>query len=121
MAVQNKSKGQQFLLDLDTARDDMQKMFTLLRSTLEEFKPYVSLSEKISQVTDLDSVASLNSTKASINVSRGFCVSAEDFIYLTAKAYKDHGYGDIKSFKRDFRIFTQDKNTPVIAHDRGRD
>lgn len=114
MMMQNKTQGQQFLEILGIAKDDKDKMFMLLRSTLEKVNPFptekINFGTVVSQITDLDSVASMKAAKAGFNARHGAYMFAEDYIYLTAKAFKDQGLGDVKKFKYDFNVFTQDKS-----------
>lgn len=110
--MQNKTQGQQFLAILGVAKDDKDKMFTLLRSTLEKVNPFpsekVNFSNIISQITDMDSIAAMKATQAGYKALVGNGMFAEDYVYLTAKAYKDYGMGNIKDFKHDFKQFTKD-------------
>ncbi len=112
MTVQNKTMGQQFLEVLNSAKDDKEKMFTLLRSTLEKVNPFptekINFPQVMKNVTEIDSIASMRAAKAGFNASHGAYMFAEDYIYLTAKAYKERGLGNITDFKRDFRMFTDD-------------
>lgn len=112
MTMTNKTMGQQFLEILNVAKDDKSRMFTLLRSTLEKVNPFpsekINFPAVIKQVTDLESVAAMKAARAGFNARHGAYMFAEDYIYLTAKAYKDVGHGEITDFKRDFNIFTQD-------------
>ncbi len=112
MTMQNKTLGQQFLEVLNSAKNDKEKMFTLLRSTLEKVNPFptekINFAKVMQQVTEQDSVATMRAAKASFNASHGAYMFADDYIYLTAKAYKEQGMGGITDFKRDFRMFTDD-------------
>jgi len=121
MTMQSKTHGQQFLEVLNAAKDSKEKMFTLLRSTLEKVNPFpdekLNFQDTIKQITDMDSIASMRAAKANFNASHGAYMFTEDYIYLTAKAYKDQGMGNIGDFKRDFNIFTADK-VNVIHKDR---
>ncbi len=111
--TQNKTMGQKFIEVLNSAKNDKEKMFTLLRSTLEMVNPFptekVNFPEVMKNVTEIDSIASMRATKASFNASHGAYMFADDYIYLTAKAYKEQGLGNIAEFKRDFRVFTDGK------------
>lgn len=121
--MQNKTQGQQFLEVLSAAQDNKEKMFTLLRSTLEKVNPFptekVNFGAIVSQVTDMESVAAMKAARAGFNARQGAYMFAEDYIYLTAKSFKDQGLGDIKAFKHDFNLFTQEKN-PVNFHQKER-
>lgn len=112
MTMQNKTLGQQFLEVLSLAKNDKEKMFTLLRSTLEKVNPFpaekIDFPKVMQQVTEQDSIATMRAAKANFNASHGAYMFAEDYIYLTAKAYKEQGMGSIMDFKRDFRMFTDD-------------
>lgn len=112
MTMSNKTMGQQFLEVLNVAKDDKSKMFTLLCATLEKVNPFptekINFHNVINQVTNLESVAAIKAASAGFNARHGAYMFAEDYIYLTAKAYKDCGHGDINDFKRDFHIFGQD-------------
>lgn len=112
MTMQNKTLGQQFLEVLSSAKNDKEKMFTLLRSTLEKVNPFptekIDFPKVMQQVTEQDSIATMRAAKANFNASHGAYMFAEDYIYLTAKAYKEQGMGSITDFKRDFRMFTDD-------------
>lgn len=109
--MQNKTQGQQFLEVLSAAQNNKEKMFTLLRSTLEKVNPFptekVNFGAIVSQVTDMESVAAMKAARAGFNARHGAYMFAEDYIYLTAKSFKDQGLGDIKKFKYDFNLFTQ--------------
>ncbi len=117
MNTQNKTFGQQFLEVLNVAKNDKSKMFMLLRSTLEKINPFpsekVNFSTVINQVTNLESIATMKAAKAGFNARHGAYMFAEDYIYLSAKVYKDLGMGDIKAFKRDFSAFIQGEEKPV--------
>ncbi len=117
MSMQNKTFGQQFLEVLNVAKNDKSKMFMLLRSTLEKINPFpsekVNFSAVINQVTSLESIAAMKAAKAGFNARHGAYMFAEDYIYLSAKVYKDLGLGDIKAFKRDFSAFVQSEKTPA--------
>ena len=117
MSTQNKTFGQQFLEVLKVAKNDKSKMFMLLRSTLEKINPFpsekVNFSAVINQVTSMESIAAMKAAKAGFNARHGAYMFAEDYIYLSAKVYKDLGLGDIKAFKRDFSAFVQSENTPT--------
>ena len=39
----------------------------------------------------------------------------DDYIYLSAKAYKDAGYGDITDFKQDFNKFVNKQEHANMA------
>ena len=110
MEMQKKTHGQQFLEVLNAARDNKDKMFTLLRSTLEKINPFptekVNFPTVMKQITEQESIATMRAAKANFNASHGAYMFAEDYIYLTAKAYKDQGLGGINDFKRDFNLFT---------------
>lgn len=114
MMAQGKTHGQQFLEILNVAKDDKSKMFTLLRSTLDKANPFpsekVDYDNVINQVTDFDSVASMKAARAGFNARHGAFMFAEDYIYLTAKAYKDQGLGDVESFKKDFKNFVNNSH-----------
>ena len=113
MTTQTKTQGQQFLEVLNAAKNDKEKMFTLLRSTLEKVNPFptekINFSATMKQITDLESIATMRAAKANFNASHGAYMFTEDYIYLTAKAYKEQGLGNIGDFKRDFNIFTSEK------------
>lgn len=121
MTMQNKTLGQQFLEVLNAAKNDKEKMFSLLRSTLEKVNPFpsenVNFPAAVKQITDLDSIAAMRAAKANFNASHGAYMFAEDYIYLTAKAYKEQGLGNIADFKKDFRMFT-DKPVNIISNDK---
>jgi hypothetical protein len=121
MTMQNKTLGQQFLEVLNAAKNDKEKMFTLLRSTLEKVNPFpsegINFPATVKQITDIDSIASMRAAKAGFNASHGAYMFAEDYIYLTAKAYKEQGLGNITDFKKDFRMFT-DKPVNIISKDK---
>ena len=114
MILQNKTLGQQFLEVLNASKEDKEKMFTLLRSTLEKVNPFptekVDFTKVMQNVTEQDSIATMRAAKASFNAKQGAYMFSEDYIYLTAKAYKEQGMGGITDFKREFRIFTDDVN-----------
>ncbi len=117
MSMQNKTFGQQFLEVLNVAKSDKSKMFMLLRSTLEKINPFpsekVNFSAVINQVTSIESIAAMKAAKAGFNARHGAYMFAEDYIYLSAKVYKDLGMGDIQAFKRDFSAFVQGKEAPT--------
>lgn len=121
MTMQNKTFGQQFLEVLNAAKNDKEKMFTLLRSTLEKVNPFpsenINFPATVKQITDIDSIATMRAAKAGFNASHGAYMFAEDYIYLTAKAYKEQGLGNITDFKKDFRMFT-DKPVNIISNDK---
>ena len=118
MNTQNKTLGQQFLDVLHVAKDDKSKMFTLLCATLEKINPFpsekVNIPDMLSQITSLESVASMKAAKANFNASHGAYMFSEDYIYLTAKAYKDHDLGNIADFKRDLNVFVQGEINPKM-------
>ena len=117
MSTTNKTFGQQFLEVLNVAKSDKSKMFMLLRSTLEKINPFpsekVNFSAVINQVTNIESIATMKAAKAGFNARHGAYMFAEDYIYLSAKVYKDMGLGDIKAFKRDFSAFVQGQEMPA--------
>lgn len=121
LTMQNKTQGQQFLEVLNAAKDSKEKMFTLLRSTLEKVNPFptekINFQTTIKQITDMESIASMRAAKANFNASHGAYMFTEDYIYLTAKAYKDQGMGNITDFKRDFNVFTSEKIN-IISKDK---
>ena len=121
MTTQKKTQGQQFLEVLNSAKNDKEKMFTLLRSTLEKVNPFpsenINFPATVKQITDIDSIATMRAAKAGFNASHGAYMFAEDYIYLTAKAYKEQGLGNITDFKKDFRMFT-DKPVNIISNDK---
>lgn len=121
MTTLQKTFGQQFLEILNVAKEDKSKMFTLLRSTLEKINPFpsepVNFSGMLAKVTNMESIAAMKAARAGCNARNGAYMFADDYIYLSAKAYKDQGLGDISDFKRDFDSFlkNQDKE-PHITH-----
>lgn len=122
MSMQQKTQGQQFLEILSIAKEDKTKMFKLLHSTLEKVNPFPSeklnFHNIINQVTDLDSVAVMKAAKAGFNARNGAYMFVEDYIYLTAKSYKDQAMGGIEDFKRDFKKYEHSlENTVVIKKD----
>ena len=121
MTAHNKTHGQQFLEVLGAAKDSKEKMFTLLRATLEKVNPFptekINFQTAMKQITDIESIATMRAAKASFNASNGAYMFTEDYIYLTAKAYKDQGMGNIADFKKDFNMFTAEK-VNVISKDR---
>ena len=114
MTTQKKTQGQQFLDVLSSAKNDKEKMFTLLRSTLEKVNPFptekVDFSKAINQITDMDSIASMKIAKANFNASHGAYMFFDDYIYLTANAYKENNLGSIADFKSDFKDFIDGNN-----------
>lgn len=116
----HKTQGQMFLEVLKTAGNDKNKMFTLLCSTLEKSNPFpsekIDFSHMISQIKEEESLVALNTTKAGLKAWRGDYMFADDYIYLTAKAYKDQGLGDIKNFKTNFKQFTMKEAAPVMEN-----
>jgi len=110
MTMPHKTVGQQFLEVLNAAKNDKTNMFALLCATLEKNKPpfleKVDYSAVIGQITGLESVAAVKAAKAGVNARNGAFMFDEDYIYLTAKMYKDCGYGEINDFKRDFKKHT---------------
>ena len=121
MTTHNKTQGQQFLEVLGAAKDSKEKMFTLLRSTLEKVNPFptekLNFQTTMKQITDIESIATMRAAKANFNASHGAYMFTEDYIYLTAKAYKDQGMGNIADFKKDFNMFTAEK-VNVVNKDR---
>ena len=121
MTTHNKTQGQQFLEVLGAAKDSKEKMFTLLRSTLEKVNPFptekLNFQTTMKQITDIESIATMRAAKANFNASHGAYMFTEDYIYLTAKAYKDQGMGNITDFKKDFNLFTTEK-VNVVTKDR---
>jgi hypothetical protein len=121
MMLENKTQGQQFLEILDLAKEskDKNKMFDLLRSTLEKINPFptekVNFKNVMENVTDMDSVAAVKAARAEFNAYHGAYMFADDYIYLTAKAYKDEGLGNIESFKHDFTAFTAPSASALTA------
>ena len=109
MTTLQKTFGQQFLEILNVAKEDKSKMFTLLRSTLEKINPFpsdpVNFSGMLAKVTNMESIAAMKAARAGCNARNGAYMFADDYIYLSAKAYKDQGLGDIADFKRDFDLF----------------
>lgn len=114
MTMQNKTLGQQFLEVLNAAKNDKEKMFTLLRSTLEKVNPFpskkVDFSAIMANVSNMESVASIKAVKANFNASHGAYMFAEDYIYLTADVYKKNGLGGIAEFKSEFEKFAKKTN-----------
>ena len=114
MTTLQKTFGQQFLEILTIAKADKAKMFMLLRSTLEKINPFpsepVNFSGMLSKVTDMESIAAMKAARAGCNARNGAYMFADDYIYLSAKAYKDQGLGDIADFKRDFGTFLKNDN-----------
>ena len=112
--TQKKTFGQQFLEVLNAAKNDKEKMFNLLKSTLEKVNPFptekVDFSTTLKQITDIDSIATMRAAKANFNASHGAYMFTEDYIYLTAKAYKEQGLGNIADFKHDFKLHTSEKS-----------
>ena len=121
MTMHNKTQGQHFLEVLGAAKDSKEKMFTLLRSTLEKVNPFptekLNFQTTMKQITDIESIATMRAAKANFNASHGAYMFTEDYIYLTAKAYKDQGMGNIADFKKDFNMFTAEK-VNVVNKDR---
>ncbi len=119
MTTPQKTVGQQFLEVLNAAKNDKTNMFALLCATLEKNKPpfldKVDYPAVIGQITGLESVAAVKAAKAGVNARNGAFMFAEDYIYLTAKAYKDCGYGEIDDFKRDFKKHTAEN---AVAQER---
>ena len=121
MTTHNKTQGQQFLEVLGAAKDSKEKMFTLLRSTVEKVNPFptekLNFQTTMKQITDIESIATMRAAKANFIASHGAYMFTEDYIYLTAKAYKDQGMGNITDFKKDFNLFTAEK-VNVVNKDR---
>lgn len=107
MTNTNKTFGQRFVETLNAAKDEKANIFKLLNSTLETIN--LSPADEVKQATDLEGVAALKAAKAGYNALHGACMFGEDYIYLSAKAYKDAGYGNITNFKHDFNKFVQNK------------
>lgn len=99
----NKTFGQRFLEDLNAAKNEKANIFKLLSSTLETIN--LTPADEVKKATDIESVAALKAAKAGYNAHHGACMFGDDYIYLSAKAYKDAGYGDITDFKQDFDNF----------------
>lgn len=103
----NKTFGQRFLEDLNAAKNKKANIFKLLSSTLETIN--LIPADEVKKATDIESVAALKAAKAGYNAHHGACMFGDDYIYLSAKAYKDAGYGDITDFKQDFNNFAKQK------------
>lgn len=103
----NKTFGQRFLEDLNAAKNEKANIFKLLNSTLETIN--LIPADEVEKATDIESVAALKAAKAGYNAHHGACMFGDDYIYLSAKAYKDAGYGNITDFKQDFNNFAKQK------------
>lgn len=103
----NKTFGQRFLEDLNAAKNEKANIFKLLSSTLETIN--LTPADEVKKATDIESVAALKAAKAGYNAHHGACMFGDDYIYLSAKAYKDAGYGNITDFKQDFNNFAKQK------------
>ncbi len=103
----NKTFGQRFLEDLNAAKNEKANIFKLLSSTLETIN--LIPADEVKKATDIESVAALKAAKAGYNAHHGACMFGDDYIYLSAKAYKDAGYGNITDFKQDFNNFAKQK------------
>lgn len=105
-----KPYAHRFLDLLVFVKNDKEKLFKLLTATIQTLNPLpeipVDFKNISEQITDLESVAAMKAKKAHVNLMVGKYLFADDYIYLTAKAYHDEGFGNIKSFKQDFERFT---------------
>lgn len=97
-----KTVGQLFTETLEATKADKDKMFRLLSAALE--KTRANPSNKIS---DNDTLVEFKARLARYNAKMGCELNPEDYVYMTAKKYKDAGYGNIVDFKKDFKTFSE--------------
>lgn len=96
--------GQLFIQALEATKADKNKMFQLLSTALETTR-----ANPNNKISDDETLVEFKARLAQYNAKIGCELNPEDYVYMTAKKYKDAKHGSIAEFKKDFQMFTQRK------------